>query len=372
MEGRLGKIFTVTLVVLIASLANEGIVSQTIFEINNFNAHSDDLQLLGSATYENNILRLTPSEKDKAGACWFKAQKIDLSQGFYMDFEFRISGRDLQHGGGDGFALVIQNQALDTFGGIGDKLGYQNIPYALAIEIDTYNNEEGSKNNVTLSIYDTATGEYIPYATVHEIPEVNDGNSHYARMEYKEGEIVFYLDSYIFPILTVAINLDSLVNAPDGHAWVGFTAATSSATANHDLLSWSLTQYVAPPVINVSDININQEKTIFVHSRKLEISIWDDNVIDGDTISLKIGKDWLLSGYPVVREKKVMHYTLRGFETELVLYAHNNGQIPPNTAAILIDDGLTPHRLKLSSNLTTAESIKIKYRAKGLKNWDDD
>lgn len=344
--------------------------SQTIFEINDFKAHKSDIKLLGATELNGNIVRLTPNEPHKVGACWYETQKIDLQRGFYLDYEFRLSDKDATYGGGNGFAFVVQNQSIDQLGGTGKNLGYKEIPYAVAVEIDTYK-EGGSRDNVRLSIYDPATGNYIPYATVHEIPEVNDGKSHYARIEYSDGKMVFYLDSYIFPILTVELNLDSLVRTTDGYAWVGFTSSTSSATANHDLLSWSLSQYQAPPELDISNIDLEQEKTIFVQSRNLHIEVWDDDIIDGDTISLKVGDDWLLTNYGVVRKPIKLNYTLRGFETELILYAHNYGMVPPNTAAILIDDGIKPHKLKLTSHLTTAESVKIRYQAKGLRKQKD-
>lgn len=345
--------------------------AQTLFEINNFKVHSSNIKLLGASELNGNILRLTSSKEHQVGACWYEAEKIDLKRGFYMDFEFKISGQDSEHGGGNGLAFVIQNQSINKLGGTGINIGFKEIPSAVAVSIETFNGG-ASRDNVRLSIYDANTRTYIPYATVHEIPEVNDGNSHYARIEYLDHKLVFYLDSYIFPILTVEIDLDSLVSPEDGMAWVGFTSSTSFAKANHDILAWSLSQYNPPPELNISNIDIKQEKVIYVRSRKLEIQVWDDDVVDGDTISLKVGNDWLLTNYGVVKKPIKLNYTLRGFETDLILYAHNYGQVPPNTAAILIDDGIKPHKLKLTSLLTTAESIRIKYQAMDLKKGDAD
>src|SRR5690606_12633761 len=41
-------------------------------------------------------------------------------------------------------------------------------------------------------------------------------------------------------VLTVDVDIDNLLNLDRGRAFLGFTAATSSAYQNHDLLSWHL------------------------------------------------------------------------------------------------------------------------------------
>ncbi len=370
MKKTLIKYFAILFFVIFLFSGLENIEAQTLFEINDFKVHSNDIKLLGSSELNGNILRLTSNKENQAGACWYEAQQIDLKNGFYMDFEFRISGGG-PGGGGDGIAFVIQNQGVNQLGASGRSLGYKDLKDAVAISIETFS-EGGSRDNVRLSIYDKQSGAYVPYATVHEIPEVNDGNSHYARIEYQNQKIVFYLDSYIFPILTVEVDIDGIVSPENGLAWVGFTSATSRAKANHDILSWSLSQYNEAPELNFSNIDINQEKTIYVRSRKLEIQVWDDDIVDGDTISLKVGNDWLLTEYGVVKKPIKLFYTLRGFETNLTLYAHNYGMVPPNTAAILIDDGVKPHKLKLTSLLNSAESVSIKYKAPDLKQGTED
>jgi hypothetical protein len=42
-----------------------------------------------------------------------------------------------------------------------------------------------------------------------------------------------------------------------------------------------------------------------------------------------------------------------------VLYAHNQGKYPPNTAAIIVDDGIRKNQIALKSNLKTSGAIEI-------------
>jgi hypothetical protein len=83
--------------------------------------------------------------------------------------------------------------------------------------------------------------------------------------------------------------------------------------------------------------------------------------VDGDIISLKLGEDWILTEYELTAKKHTIEATLIGFSQELVLYAHNVGMVPPNTAAISIFDGLTTQRINLESNMESSESIKIVF-----------
>lgn len=335
---------------------------QVIFEIDNFKAKKEDLSLVGSAKYHENVLRICPAMKNQVGAVWYKEQQIDLDKGFFTEFEFRISNKDAQLNGGDGFAFVIQNQSPDIASGVGDDIGYKGLKDVLAIEFDIFNNKEESKNHVCLSFYDENENYYRRYATVHEIPELSDGNAHFARVEYKEGQIQFYLDGYLFPILTVNIDIAAKIGAEDNKAWIGFTSATSEAYADHDLLSWSVGEYnPAPEEISEETVEVKTEKELGMKNRKLKITIWDDNLYDQDTISIKIGNEWVLTNYEVTAKKKVIYYTLRGFSSEMILYAHNTGLIPPNTAAVEVDDGKDKYQFLLKSDLKTAEAVRFKY-----------
>ena len=96
-------------------------------------------------------------------------------------------------------------------------------------------------------------------------------------------------------------------------------------------------------------------------NRKLTISVWDHNTIDGDVISLKLGDEWIVTEYELSAKKYIIQATLLGFSQDLVLYAHNVGMVPPNTVTITVFDGLTTQRISLESNMETSESIKIAF-----------
>src|SRR5690606_1083344 len=159
-----------------------------------------------------------------------------------------------------------------------------------------------------------------------EIPEITDGKPHFTKIIYHEGKLEVYLDSYIFPVLSVRINITEKILSQDGYAWVGFTSATSESYANHDLMQWSLKQFEPPPEdISHEAVEVIDAHTLQVAHCKITIKVRDHKVVDGDIISLKWGDKWILSEYPLVSEPLQLDLTVHGFSEKLVLYAHNVG-----------------------------------------------
>ena len=333
-----------------------------MFQINDFKAFQENISLGGAAVLMNEVLRLTPDKPHQAGACWYKANKINFENGFETEFTFLISSGTANAMPGDGFAFVIQAQSATISGGEGNNIGYKQIPYGVALEFDTKDDNEGSRNHINLSFYNPETKSYRSYATVHEIPEITDGKPHFTRIVYRDGRLQVYLDSYLFPVLSVKLDIADKIKSNDHTAWLGFTSSTSNQYANHDLLAWSIKEFAPQPSDIASDsIRVLEKGTIQVQKRKLTISVWDHNTVDGDVVSLKLGPEWILTNYELTAEKQVLNVTLLGFSQDLVLYAHNVGMVPPNTVTVSVFDGQTTQRFSLESNMETSESLKLVF-----------
>jgi hypothetical protein len=333
-----------------------------LFQINDFKASDGSINLLGGCSMTEGKLRLVSDKASQAGACWYKARKIDFTDGFETEFTFLINQNSSGVLPGDGFAFVIQAQSPDLSGGTGDAIGYKKIPYAVALEFDIKDDNEGSRNHINLSFYNPETKSYRQYATVHEIPEITDGKPHFTRIIYREGRLQIFLDSYLFPVLSVKLDVAAKINSPDHTGWLGFTASTSDLHANHDLLSWSVKEFAPEPEdIAIDSVKVIEKGSLQVKKRKLTVSVWDHNTIDGDIVSLKLGEEWILTQYELTSTKKVFEATLLGFGQDLVLYAHNVGMVPPNTVTVSVFDGVTTQRVSLESNMETSESIKIVF-----------
>ncbi len=102
--------------------------------------------------------------------------------------------------------------------------------------------------------------------------------------------------------------------------------------------------------------------TVEINGRNITISVWDHGQIDGDIVSIYV------NGTKVIDEETLdgpsnkfsVSTTLdyNGYNY-ILLYAHNEGSISPNTAAILIDDGTSSEQFSLSSNLSTNGTVNL-------------
>lgn len=352
----------ISIILIVTGIDTLNVYSQTIIHINDFGAAVDDLELMGSSKVHEKFLRLTPSVENMAGSCWFTEEKIDLTRGFETEFEFRVVDGDKTKGIGDGFAFVIQNQQPTALGQIGDGLGYLGITDAIVIEFDTYDNNEGSRNHIDIAYYEEGLATFRRHATVHSIPEITDGKPHFARVHYKDGFLTLYLDSYIFPVLSSKLDIPDIIQTPDGRAWIGFTAATSSAISCHDLMSWHLNYYLdAPEDIVEEKVKVEVAYEIPIKNRKFTVSVRDYNKIDDDVLSLKFGDHWVLTEHKLTGKNKTIDLTLTGFSMDLIMFANSIGKIPPNTAAVVIDDGVSKQEIKLKADFESSDAIRIYF-----------
>ena len=96
-------------------------------------------------------LRLTNSEARQSGSAWYN-RMVNVREGFDTSIKFQISNPSqkcdrlddvntyCRSRGADGFAFVLQHEAIDALGSSGSGLGYEGIFNALAVELDTYHN----------------------------------------------------------------------------------------------------------------------------------------------------------------------------------------------------------------------------------------
>lgn len=105
--------------------------------------------------------------------------------------------------------------------------------------------------------------------------------------------------------------------------------------------------------------NVKGGKRIKVNSENIIISLYDHKKIDGDIISLNYNGRWILRNFIL----KGDYYDLPLYVSEdstnnyLLLYANNLGKEPPNTLAVVIDDGVEQQKVILNSDLNQCDII---------------
>lgn len=225
-----------------------------------FNGFSDTtgLAINGSAavvnTADGDVMRLTPASGFNSGSI-FSDALVDATD-FSAKFSFRIT----EPGGGifdnndepgaDGFVFVVQpiDNSLGTAGG---GIGYQGIGTSLGVEFDTWGNSafnDPSQSHVGIDLngsVDHASG--LPTADVSG-PELDDGDRWWAWVDYDGSvlEVRLSLDETRPAEALLSHEFDLVSVLGQNTAFVGFTSATGSAWANHDIIDWSYTGFVVP------------------------------------------------------------------------------------------------------------------------------
>jgi WD40 repeat protein len=116
--------------------------------------------------------------------------------------------------------------------------------------------------------------------------------------------------------------------------------------------------------VKIKDRDVELQNTITVSKPEFDIEIWDRSVVDGDSISLNINGEWILQEYMVEKAKLKLHVKINPKATNnyLILYAHNLGEISPNTAAVQVLIDGKEYKLTLSSDLKKSGALNFSYK----------
>ena len=195
------------------------------------------LELVGSARRSGSALQLTPDQSFEAGAAWARTRQ-NVAAPFVTEFVLQLNGS------ADGMAFVIQDSAVNVIGGAGGDLGFDGVPRSVAIEFDTYDNDDEndpSENHVSVQTRGTQGNSVDHVFSLGSTPllvDLNDGAQHTVRIESTPGLLRVFVDDAV-PALQVAIDLPATLGLSGTDAWVGFTAATGGLTQQHLVRSWS-------------------------------------------------------------------------------------------------------------------------------------
>ncbi len=206
------------------------------------------LELVGSARRSGSALQLTPNQAFEAGAAWAQARQ-NVAAPFVTEFVLQLNGS------ADGMAFVIQDSAVNTIGGVGGDLGFDGVPRSVAIEFDTYDNDDEndpSENHVSVQTRGTQSNSVdhaFSLGSSSLLVDLSDGAQHTVRIESTPGLLRVFVDDAA-PALQVAIDLPATLGLSGTDAWVGFTAATGGLSQQHLVRSWSFDEQSSVPTGN--------------------------------------------------------------------------------------------------------------------------
>jgi N-acetylmuramoyl-L-alanine amidase len=104
-------------------------------------------------------------------------------------------------------------------------------------------------------------------------------------------------------------------------------------------------------------------KTIEVTSNKIKIDLYDDGDIDNDIVTVYFNKNILVDKKSLTANAHSFTLNIEpGKTNELVLFADNLGNLPPNTALMIITDGASRHEVRLSADLKNNASVRFELK----------
>ena len=105
-------------------------------------------------------------------------------------------------------------------------------------------------------------------------------------------------------------------------------------------------------------------KTIEIDHASFKVDLYDNGEVDGDSISLFYNGKLLLS-HKRLSEKPItltLDASTGDDINELTMYAENLGEIPPNTALMVVTDGNKRYEVRISSDLKKSGTIRFIYK----------
>jgi hypothetical protein len=118
-----------------------------------------------------------------------------------------------------------------------------------------------------------------------------------------------------------------------------------------------------PAVLSYTERKDHLQQTVEIASDSLFLSFYDNGVVDGDSISVYLNNQPVISNTKLtsVATKKTIY--VGGLnEIKLLLVAENLGTIPPNTGLLVIRDGDKTYHVNFTADMQTNASIILKRK----------
>jgi hypothetical protein len=107
-------------------------------------------------------------------------------------------------------------------------------------------------------------------------------------------------------------------------------------------------------------------KTIQIENETFTVTLYDNGEVDGDIVSVFYNGKLILAN-KMLSEKPItltLDATTGNAINELTMYAENLGEIAPNTALMVVNDGEKRYEVRISSDLKNSGTIHFIHQAK--------
>ncbi len=121
---------------------------------------------------------------------------------------------------------------------------------------------------------------------------------------------------------------------------------------------------IIPPAADVDIRTTVLQQTVYFNSDSLQISLYDNGEVDGDTVSVLMNGKIIMAkeGLSTKAVQKTIYADQGNDNIELVMYAENLGAIAPNTGLLVVHDGKSIYEIRFSGDLQKNASIILRRR----------
>ncbi len=114
-----------------------------------------------------------------------------------------------------------------------------------------------------------------------------------------------------------------------------------------------------PTVIEGREVEVHE--TVLVKNREIRVKIWDSQLEDGDIVSIFVDEKRVVDHITLTKKPREYKITLPPGKKEyyLTVFADSFGQSEPNTARVVINDGVQEQTIDLVSGRKKQESVKL-------------
>jgi hypothetical protein len=126
-------------------------------------------------------------------------------------------------------------------------------------------------------------------------------------------------------------------------------------------------QTFASAATNAAERKSAKTQTVFFKSDSLELVLYDNGEVDGDTVSVLMNGEVIIPKQclKAVAYKKMIYIPHDSNDsTVLVLYAENLGKYPPNTGLLIVHDGDDSYNVHFTADLQTNAAIILRRKSK--------
>jgi hypothetical protein len=105
-------------------------------------------------------------------------------------------------------------------------------------------------------------------------------------------------------------------------------------------------------------------KELMISSDSIRLSFYDNGIVDGDSISVFLNNQLILSHQELTAQALNIYIRLDSTKevNEVSMFAENLGKYPPNTAVMIVNDGDSRYEVYMSSDFKGNATVKFKRK----------